>query len=175
MKVKMKWTMMMNGEKVSPAWSEEDEAKLKSACALIRNTSLNGNESVVDSTIDWLRTLKDRRTWKPSDEEMKTLLRTEYEKGRADVIAEFQKAWSEEDDVKVNRIVGCLENLNVADNDILLKDVDWLKSLKPQNTWKPSDEQMIILQEAIGIVGQLTPRGECLKELVEQLKKLKGY
>ena len=39
-------------------------------------------------------------------------------------------AWSEEDEVKINRIVACLENLNVADNDILLKDVDWLKSLK---------------------------------------------
>ena len=38
--------------------------------------------------------------------------------------------WSEEDEVKINRIVACLENLNVADNDILLKDVDWLKSLK---------------------------------------------
>jgi hypothetical protein len=38
--------------------------------------------------------------------------------------------WSEEDEVKINRIVACLENLNVADNDILLKDIDWLKSLK---------------------------------------------
>ena len=39
-------------------------------------------------------------------------------------------AWSEEEKVKINRIVACLENLNVADNDILLKDIDWLKSLK---------------------------------------------
>ena len=45
-------------------------------------------------------------------------------------------AWSKEDEVKINRIVACLENLNVADNDILLKDIDWLKSLKDraQNT-----------------------------------------
>lgn len=42
-------------------WSEEDEAKLKSACALIRNTSLNGNEGVVDSTIDWLKSLKEKQ------------------------------------------------------------------------------------------------------------------
>lgn len=41
-------------------WSEEDEAKLKSTCALIRNTSLNGNERVVDSTITWLKSLKER-------------------------------------------------------------------------------------------------------------------
>lgn len=43
---------------------------------------------------------------------------------------EQKPAWSEEDEVKINRIMACLENLNVADNDILLKDVDWLKSLK---------------------------------------------
>lgn len=39
-------------------------------------------------------------------------------------------ALSEEDEVKINRIVACLENLNIADNDILLKDIDWLKSFK---------------------------------------------
>lgn len=41
-------------------WSEDDETKLKSACAFIRNTSLNGNEDVVNSTIDWLKSLKER-------------------------------------------------------------------------------------------------------------------
>lgn len=59
------------------AWSEEDETKLKSACALIKNTSLNGNEGIVDSTIDWLKSLKDRvqhqNHWKPSDEQMEAL------------------------------------------------------------------------------------------------------
>jgi molybdopterin converting factor small subunit len=44
--------------------------------------------------------------------------------------SEQKSAWSKEDEVKINRIVACLENLNVADNDILLKDVDWLKALK---------------------------------------------
>lgn len=42
-----------------------------------------------------------------------------------------------------------------------------------EERWKPSDAQMIAIQESIGIVGELTPRGECLKELEEQLKKLK--
>ena len=90
-------------------------------------------------------------------------------------------AWSEEDEVKVNRIVGCLENLNVADNDILLKDVDWLKSLKDrvksQNHWKPSEGQIKICKEVYSdllsakgydtgsIVGELN-------RLEEQLKKL---
>ena len=56
--------------------------------------------------------------------------------------------WSEDDEVKINRIVDCLENLNVADNDILLKDVDWLKSLKdrvqpqPNQEWSEEDEKI---------------------------------
>ena len=88
---------------------------------------------------------------KPTDEEMKELLRTEYEKGRADTIAEMEKDWSEEDEVKINRIVACLENINVADNDILLKDVDWLKSLKdrfipkPKHEWSIEDERTIAI------------------------------
>ena len=45
---------------LSPAWNEEDETKLKSACALIKNTSLNGNEGIVDSTIDWLKSIEQR-------------------------------------------------------------------------------------------------------------------
>lgn len=53
--------------------------------------------------------------------------------------------WSEEDEVKINRIVDCLENLNVADNDILLKDVDWLKSLL-RNRVKPQPDMVEALR-----------------------------
>ena len=54
--------------------------------------------------------------------------------------------WSEEDEVKINRIVACLENLNVPYNDILLKDVAWLKSLKPQpkQEWSEEDERTLL-------------------------------
>ena len=68
---------------------------------------------------------------------------------QADCMIVEQKSWSEEEEVKINRIVACLENLNVADNDILLKDVDWLKSLKDRCTWKPSDEQMRTLSDVV--------------------------
>lgn len=190
------------------------------------------------------KTCKDEQ--KPTDNDMKEALRTEYEKGRADAIAEIEMqklvdcidctnskgcinckdgnmketlvrktAWSKEDEEELDIAISTLKEAgqhdsakwlkflkdrvqpkqewseedirNIEDIDSILfynKDLpedtcmrlrNWLKSLRPQSQWKPSDEQMIILQEAIGIVGQLTPRGECLKELVEQLKKLKGY
>jgi hypothetical protein len=51
--------------------------------------------------------------------------------------------------------------------------INWIKSLKERYTWKPSDEQMIALSEASGIVGMLTPRGMHLQSLYNDLKKLK--
>ena len=80
-------------------------------------------------------------------------------------------ALNEEDEVKINRIAACLENLNVADNDILLKDVDWLKSLRPQNTWKPSDEQIGVIE---AVINNRSFQRRHLDSLYEQLKKLKG-
>lgn len=60
----------------------------------------------------------------------------------------------------------------ITKSDIL----DWFRNLKervqPQSHWRPSEEQIKSLQESIGIVGELTPRGELLKELYEHLKKL---
>lgn len=78
---------------------------------------------------------------KPADEEMKEALRTEYEKGRADVIAEMQKpAWSEEDERKINRIYSILgqaadthafsTSCRLIGDKECIELQDWLKSLK---------------------------------------------
>lgn len=80
---------------------------------------------------------------KPSDEEIKETLRTEYEKGRADVIVEMQKpTWSEEDEEIVEALDDYTKNLDiffskikVGDKDILSvefreKVQHWLKTLK---------------------------------------------
>ena len=47
---------------------------------------------------------------KPANEEMIETLRTEYEKGRADAIAEMQKGWSEEDERICRSIVADIAN-----------------------------------------------------------------
>ena len=72
---------------------------------------------------------------KPTDEEMKELLQTEYEKGRADAIAEMQKSWNEKDEEQLNNIMWIIEayrkngfnetHIQIADNS-----ENWLKSLK---------------------------------------------
>ena len=55
---------------------------------------------------------------------------------------------------------------------------DWLKSLKDivqhQNTWKPSDEQMGALAEALSLAKNCGEESAFdLRTLYEQLKKLK--
>ena len=67
---------------------------------------------------------------KPTDNDMKELLHTEYEKGKADAIAEIQnRAWSEEDESYLNTTIAYLKDAKEfkksAENCI-----NWLKSLK---------------------------------------------
>lgn len=70
---------------------------------------------------------------KPTDEEMKELLRTEYEKGRADTIAEMKSSWSEEDEHLSYWTIHNLTELknrfgeNYGDSG---KCIDWIKQLK---------------------------------------------
>ena len=171
---------------------------------------------------EWLAWLE--KQGEPSDEEMKTLLRTEYEKGRADVIAEMQKDWSEEDEIYYKRVQlsiewarahnrisegSCDEQLNwlkslkgrvqpqpkqewsEEDKNFLydtlsnlteLKDrygegygnvgrcIDWLKSLRPQNRWRPSDEQIKVCKEVYADI--LSAKGFDLGTVVSELNRL---
>lgn len=103
----------------------------------------------------------------PTDEEMKELLHTEYEKGRADAIAEMQNAWSEEDE----RIYQSIIDDTVQENQLDSKQIDWLKSLKDRYTWKPSDAQIASLTIACDRNDRI---GFDLTQLLRDLKKLKG-
>ena len=107
------------------AWSEEDEMFVHGLIrGLAAKRDIHGHTTFssdcidITKTIDWLKSLQDRVQPQPKQE------------------------WSDEDKVKINRIVACLENLIVADNDILLKDIDWLKSLRPQKCLIPSEEEI---------------------------------
>lgn len=48
-----------------------------------------------------------------------------------------------------------------------------LDSLSPQNKWKPSNEQMVAIKEAMNIIGILTITGSELNSLYQDLKKLR--
>ena len=170
---------------------------------------------------------------KPADEEMKELLQTEYEKGRADAIAEMQKHWSEEDEVALGDALWCCKQAaSITKNENDMGNVwyaeTWLKSLKdrmqpqnlivtdeelaqakkeayndaldkieyhsgeptfndgwsaaiwylkkrnaqPQNTWKPSDEQMEVLLSEVNGWTKGCPKHIVLESLYNDLKRL---
>jgi len=89
---------------------------------------------------------------KPTDEGMKTLLQTEYEKGRADAIAEMQK-WNEEDEKFVHGLIrGLSAKRDIyghttfsSDGIDITETIDWLKSLKyrvqPKQEWSEEDKK----------------------------------
>jgi len=91
--------------------------------------------------------------------------------------------WSEEDE-RMSRIIGNAITVDRASEYLGSKGIQvidahvWLGELKdrvqPQNTWKPSDEQMKALN-AINVIGEISYAGQGyeLINLYEQLKKLR--
>ena len=111
---------------------------------------------------------------KPTDEEMKELLQTEYEKGRADAIAEEKERILEKLEEWLDEYIS---NLADVGTDTLIgsfrKYLDGKLSVKPQNRWKPTEEQMVAIDTAINVLGKGTLNGKQLIELQKALKKLK--
>lgn len=65
------FTKMMNGEKVSSAWSEEDEDYIND---LIKYFSQNERlKNTKEDIVIWLKSIKQRIGWKPSEEQMHVL------------------------------------------------------------------------------------------------------
>ena len=60
--------------------------------------------------------------------------------------------WSEEDENIRQSLINDLENAETEDEDVqkeLNEKVAWLKSLRPQPHWKPSEEQMEVLERCV--------------------------
>ena len=86
-------------EKQGYTKKDVDDAYLKGICNTKHELEKQG-EQKSQRTIS--AEAKEALYNKPTDEEMKELLRTEYEKGRADAYCEMKSSWSEEDINKPN-------------------------------------------------------------------------
>ncbi len=138
---------------IFPELKEREDERIKSAILKAVLTD-EGIEEIEHSGFEYadIKSYLEKQKDLPTDEEMKATLRMEYEKGRADAIAEMSSAeWSEEDEKRLRSVIHRIEvqfggNL-FGEGKI---DVDWLKSLSPQpkeNTLpvvrtKEIDEQM---------------------------------
>ena len=139
-------------------WSEEDEYCLDGAIETemymldvvngIKKFDV-GNISIKEECtreLNWLKSLKDR--------------------------VQPKQEWSEEDEAFYQRLeqIVCKVDIEAFQGDRDLHS--WLKSLRPQSTWKPSDEQLNALHWCVMNVG--STEHQVLQELLEQLEKLKG-
>lgn len=89
--------------------------------------------------------------------------------------------WSEEDEMFVHGLIRGL----AAKRDIhghttfssdcidITKTIDWLKSLRPQKQWKPSEEQITWLYRAADDASKDSRMKQILNELLSDLKKLR--
>ena len=132
-------------------WSEEDKRLLRTTLECLNYVSCQSKTPVVN----WLNSLPERFNIQPKQE------------------------WSEEDEDYRHDILLTLEALRSSagstDTNIVYQHlIDWLKSLRPQPQWKPSEEQIHIIGLAIA---NLEPTGHhslCheLEQLKDNLKKL---
>jgi hypothetical protein len=139
-------------------WSEEDEENLYHIDALIKDSSLEVHRQEYLS--NWLKSLKDRVQPQPKQE------------------------WGGGDEAHLHSLITHLEQWierhpNTTGADIQGENITWLKSLRPQSTWKPSEEQMAVLNEVINYAANSELQHwsdfiyTLLKSLREQLKKLR--
>ena len=83
--------------------------------------------------------------------------------------------WNEEDEKMLNQIISIIEN---ADDDLIRTEnvsiyTNWLKNrLRSQLKWKPSNEQIGCLSDAIKHYNSLGYPASKLKELLDDLNKL---
>lgn len=138
-----------NIEQKPTEWSEEDEKTVHLACEFIRHHSRKGDSiGGIDCTelIKMLKSVKNRvqpkQEWSNWDK----------------TIIESIEALCDE---KIKSVV--YQDVKEHANDIK----EWLKSLRPQSTWKPSDMELEVLRLAA------EKDGVCLMKLYEQLKKLR--
>ena len=89
---------------------------------------------------------------------------------------EKMPAWSEEDGKMLDTVIEDLIRL-AGPKVCYHKDVNWLKSLKdrvqPQNTWKPSNEQITWLYRAADDASKDSRMKQVLNNLLSDLKKLR--
>ena len=130
-------------------WGEEDEKMFRNLHNLIyvvQDCDCDANEKKELS--DWIESLKGRY--------------------------QSKQEWSEEDESIMEAIVEGLKAMQSSFHFIssvkLDSAIDWLKSLRPQNNWKPSNEQI----EALKDVREGVFRFGILESLYNDLKKLKG-
>jgi hypothetical protein len=128
------------------------------------NISYSERENVSKKIFPYVGLLEKQGEQKPAETEKGT-----NGNNREIPFSEQKPAWSEEDEKMLNDILMCGEHHCYLDAG----NIAWLKSLRHQKQWKPSDEQMEALYDSIPEnVMEISEREMLLNELYKNLKKL---
>jgi hypothetical protein len=131
------------GEQKS-AWSEEDEKMLESCIGAIGAADYYTFDDKMEME-KWLKSLKYR--------------------------VQPKQEWSEEDESNLDLAIYHIRREPYRESDVE-PIVDWLKSLRPQKQWKPSEEQLNNILDVLSFDNCTPKRRELLESLYQQLKKL---
>lgn len=82
--------------------------------------------------------------------------------------------WSEEDESNFQNIDSVLFYDKGLPEDTCMRLRNWLKSLRPQSTWKPTELQMDVLLDEVNAWTKGCSKQKVLESLYNDLKKLKG-
>ena len=138
-----------------PEWSEEDEDNFKhllDELVCLGNNRNSANRLYYDRLIKFIEELKNR--------------------------AQPKEKWCDKDERMLDRLIAYFEKQVALTDDDNPRYANWLKSLRPQHRWKPSDEQIKVCKEVYADLLSAkgfdlgTVNGE-LNRLEEELKKLK--
>lgn len=168
-----------------PAWSEEDERTYESVLyAFEHNYPLNSEQQKFIKSLKYR--VQPQQEWSKEDEGYYDAIIAKLEVTREDALLtdnemDFLKSlekrilpkstWNEEDE----KVIHCLEYTIrhfYVDEDTIEWCCDWLKSLRPQNRWKPSEEQITWLYRAADVSDKDSRMKQVLNELLSDLKKL---
>ena len=131
-------------EQKPSAWGKEDDIMLRDILGWLPAKSRPEYNQI---RVEWLKSLKDR--------------------------VQPEQEWNEEDEKMLNSFLHKVEVCNLLTNKENVWIVKKLKSLKHQPHWKPSDEQITVLELASKYERVFTPKQiDILIGLKEQLKKL---
>lgn len=156
------------------AWMEEDIRNIQDI-----DSVLFYDKDLPEDTCmrlrNWLQSLKPNK-------DMIEALRTEYEKGRADVINEIKSSWSEKDENTIKVLRNIIRKSEMIDSIIYTDSLkeklyDWIKILKQRCAWKPNDKQIEALENFVrsyGESGILSPYDNNTKLLYSLLFDLKN-
>lgn len=141
-----------------PEWIEEDEKTINNICHIIRQydkISKKENQPCwyIGDCLLWMQNIKNK------------------------VVPQPKQEWSEEDERICHSLIIDLSNAQTDDEDVqreLNKEINWLKSIRHQSQWKPSEEQIEALDFAVDCIvwEEFCIKRKVLKGLLEQLKKL---